>query len=161
MTKQIIRFFNVVMVALITGTIFGIWLGYNPKDLSAPTFIEQQQSAIVALNTLMPILGLITILLTLTSAILQRKEKRVFTILLIAAFFLILSGITTRFGNQPINSIVMTWDMNTPPNNWVELRDQWWTYHKIRTFTALIALCLIVWMSIKESTLTNLVEADQ
>ncbi len=148
MAKRLIRFFNVVMVSLVAGSIFGIWLGYNPKDLSAPTFIEQQQSAITDLNTLMPILGLITILLTFASAILHKKEKRVFAILLMAALCLIISGLTTRFGNQPINSIVMTWDMNTPPDNWMELRDQWWTYHKIRTFSALIALCLIVWVSV-------------
>lgn len=150
MTRTSIRFFNVLMVALVTGTIFGIWLGYNPKDLSAPTFIEQQQSAISDLNTLMPILGLITILLTLTSAILHKKEKRTFIIFLIATFFLILSGLTTKFGNQPINSIVMTWDMNTPPSDWMELRNQWWTYHIIRTVTAMIALFLIVWMSIRK-----------
>jgi len=150
MTNSIIRFFNVVMVALVAGTIFGIWLGYNPKDLSAPTFIEQQQSVITDLNTLMPILGLITILLTLTSAIIHKKEKRTFIILLIATFFLVLSGLTTKFGNQPINSIVMTWDMNVAPSNWMELRDEWWTYHEIRTLTAFIALLLIVWVSIKK-----------
>lgn len=148
--KRTIRFFNVVMAALVAGAIFGIWLGYNPKGLSAPTFIEQQQSAISALNTLMPILGLITILLTVSSAILHKKEKKAFAVLLIAILFLVLTGITTRFGNQPINSIVMTWDMNTPPDNWIELRDQWWTYHTIRTSTALVALCLVVWVSIKK-----------
>ena len=150
MTKPTIRFFNVVMVALVAGTIFGIWLGYNPKDLSAPTFVEQQQNAIIALNTLMPILGLITIVLTLTSAFLHKKEKGVFITLLIATLFLMISGLTTRFGNQPINSVVMTWDMNSPPDNWMEFREHWWAYHKIRTATALIALFLIVWMSIRK-----------
>jgi hypothetical protein len=138
------------MVALVTGSIFGIWIGYNPKDLSAPTFIEQQQHAILALNTLMPILGLITILLTLTSAFLQRKNKMAFSVLLVASGFLILSGLTTRFGNQPINSIVMTWSMNAPPNNWMDLRNQWWSYHELRTLCAFIGLCLIVWTSIKK-----------
>ncbi|MDO8927509.1 MAG: DUF1772 domain-containing protein [Bacteroidota bacterium] len=150
MTTRIIRFCNIVMVALVTGTIFGIWIGYNPKDLSAPTFIEQQQNAILALNTLMPILGLITILLTLTSAFLLRKDKIAFSILVFASVFLIVSGLTTRFGNQPINSVVMTWDMNTPPNNWIELRNQWWFFHKLRTLTAFIGLCLIVWTSVKK-----------
>lgn len=139
------------MVALVAGTIFGIWLGYNPNDLSAPTFIEQQQSVITDLNTLMPILGLITILLTLTSAIIHKKEKMTFIILLVATFFLVLSGLTTKFGNQPINSIVMTWDMNVPPSDWMELRDKWWTFHEIRTLTAFIALLLVVWMSIKKN----------
>ncbi|WP_323828176.1 DUF1772 domain-containing protein [Algoriphagus persicinus] len=150
MTTRIIRFCNIVMVALVTGTIFGIWIGYNPKDLSAPTFIEQQQNVILALNTLMPILGLITILLTLTSAFLQRKDKVALSVLLVASAFLIVSGLTTRFGNQPINSIVMTWDMNTPPNNWTELRNQWWIFHELRTLFAFIGLCLIVWTSIKK-----------
>lgn len=150
MTIRIIRFCNIVMIALVTGTIFGIWIGYNPKDLSAPTFIEQQQNAILALNTLMPILGLITILLTITSAYLQRKDKIAFFVLLVASVFLIVSGLTTRFGNQPINSIVMTWDMNTPPNNWMVLRNQWWTYHELRTLSAFIGLCLIAWTSIKK-----------
>ncbi|MDP3830733.1 MAG: DUF1772 domain-containing protein [Ignavibacteriaceae bacterium] len=150
MTTRIIRFCNIVMVALVTGTIFGIWIGYNPKDLSAPTFIEQQQNAILALNTLMPILGLITILLTLTSAFLLRKDKIAFSILVFASVFLIVSGLTTRFGNQPINSIVMTWDMNTPPNNWTELRNQWWIFHEFRTLSAFIGLCLIVWTSLKK-----------
>lgn len=150
MTKQLIRFLNIVMVALVAGTIFGIWLGYNPKDLSAPTYIEQQQGAINALNTLMPILGLIAILLTLASAFLQRKDKLVFRILLIAILLFIISGITTKFGNQPINSIVMTWDMNSPPSNWMELRDKWWTYHIIRTLTTLGGLCLVVWVSIRK-----------
>lgn len=150
MTTRIIRFCNIVMVALVTGTIFGIWIGYNPKDLSAPTFIEQQQNAILALNALMPILGLITILLTLTSAFLQRKDKIAFSALVVASVFLIVSGLTTKFGNQPINSIVMTWDMNTPPNNWTELRNQWWIFHELRTLSAFIGLCLIVWTSIKK-----------
>ncbi len=150
MIKGTIRSFNVLMVSLVAGAIFGIWLGYNPKGLSAPTFIEQMQNAISALNTLMPILGLITILLTGTSAFLHRKEKMPFSILMFAILFLILSGITTRFGNQPINSIVMTWNMNTPPENWMELRDQWWTYHTIRTCTSIVALSLIIWGSIKK-----------
>tara|TARA_R110002050_G_scaffold286468_2_gene436905 strand:+ start:17820 stop:18275 length:456 start_codon:yes stop_codon:yes gene_type:complete len=150
MVTRIIRFFNVIMAALVSGTIFGIWIGYNPKNLSAPTFIEQQQNVITDLNTLMPILGLAAILLTLTSAIRYRKEKKSLKILLIAAFFLTLSGLITKVGNQPINSIVMTWDMHNPPTNWIELRDQWWAYHKIRTLTAFIGLCLIVWTSIKQ-----------
>ena len=150
MTTQIIRFSNLLMAALVAGTIFGIWLGYNPTDLSAATYIEQQQNVIIALNTIMPILGLITIILTLASAFLRRKEQMAFKALLVASAFLILSGLITKFGNQPINSIVMTWDLNNPPNNWMELRYKWWFYHEIRTMTAVIGLCLIVWTSMKK-----------
>jgi len=150
MKNKSIRFLNLIMVALVTGATFGIWLGYNPKDLSSATYIEQHQNAVRALNTLMPVLGMIGMLLTIISAFLHRKEKSVFVTLWVAVFFLIMTGLATRFGNQPINAIIMTWDMNSAPDNWMRLRDEWWTYHTIRTFTGITALCLIAWTSIRK-----------
>lgn len=143
MTTPIIRFLNILMAGLIAGTLFGIWVGYNPKNLSAQTYVEHQQSVIKALNTLMPLLGLITIILTLTSAFLQKNNRTVFFTLLIAAILLIISGLVTRLGNQPINSIVMTWNKSDISNNWEELRDKWWSLHTIRALAALAAFCLI------------------
>ena len=55
----------------------------------------------------------------------QRDSKTVFISLLIAAMFLIISGLVTRFENQPINSIVMTWNKADIPINWTTLRDKW------------------------------------
>jgi hypothetical protein len=43
-----------------------------------------------------------------------------------AAFFVV-AGLVTRFGNQPINAVVMTWQASAPPSGWEEARDQWWT----------------------------------
>src|SRR6185312_13193803 len=145
MATLIIRFLNIMMAVLIAGTLFGIWVGYNPRNLPPATYVEQQQSAIKALNTLMPLLGLITIFLTLLSAFLQKDNKTVFITLIIAAVFLIISGLVTRFGNQPINSIVMTWNKADVPANWTELRDKWWSLHIIRAITAFVAFCLIAW----------------
>ena len=70
-----VQFFNIIMAALIAGAVFGIWIGYNPKNFSASTYVEQQQGAIRSLNTLMPILGLITTILTLISAFSKKKVK--------------------------------------------------------------------------------------
>ena len=150
MTILIIRFLNILMAGLIAGTLFGIWIGYNPQSYSAQTYIEHQQSVIKSLNTLMPLLGLFTIILTIISAFMQRNYQSVFITLLIAAIFLIISGLVTRFGNQPINSIVMTWDKTSVPNNWTELRDKWWSLHIIRAVTSMVAFCLIVWTSMRK-----------
>ena len=150
MNILILRFLNILMAGLIAGTLFGIWIGYNPQNLSASTYIEHQQSVIKALNTLMPLLGLITIILTLVSAFMQRDSKTVFISLLIAAVLLIVSGLVTRFGNQPINSIIMTWNKADIPDNLIDLRDKWWSLHIIRALTAIVAFCLIVWTSIRK-----------
>lgn len=52
MTATIIRFIDLLLVALLAGTTFGIWLGSNAGRLSAATYTEQQQHAIRALNGL-------------------------------------------------------------------------------------------------------------
>ena len=151
MTTQIIKFLNLLMTGLVAGTLFGIWIGYNPKNLSVNTYAENQQGAIKALNTLMPILGLISVILTVIAAILQKQNNHVFVILIIAAGFLIISGLITKFGNQPINSIVMTWRKDSIPTNWSDLRDKWWLLHKLRTLTAFISFCLIIWSNIRKN----------
>ena len=124
MGRRLILFLDILITGLVAGTIFGIWIGYNPQYLSAPAYVEQQQGAINALNVLMPILGFVAILLTVLSAILNRKNKVVLTALLIASVLLIGSGLVTRFGNQPINGIVIQWELTEIPANWTELRDQ-------------------------------------
>ena len=53
MTTSIIRFLNIIIAALLAGTSFGIWMGFNPLNLSPLTYIEQQQNMIRALNTSM------------------------------------------------------------------------------------------------------------
>ena len=151
MTTQIIRFLNLLMAGLVAGTVFGIWIGYNPKNLSANTYVEYQQGAIKALNTLMPVLGLISTILTVIAAILQKQNQFVFVTLIIASLFLIISGLITKFGNQPINSVVMTWSKAPVPINWSELRDKWWLLHKWRTLTTFISFCLIIWSNIRKN----------
>jgi uncharacterized membrane protein len=57
---------------------------------------------------------------------------------------LLIGGVVTRFKNQPINNLVMTWNAQVPPANWTELRDQWWQWHIVRTVTGIAALCLLI-----------------
>ncbi len=148
MTLALVRLANIVLAALVAGGMFVIWAGYDPAALSPATYVEQQQNTIRALNVLMPVLGGSTILVTLIAAFMQRSDRRTCVWLVVAAAFLIVSGLTTRFGNQPINAIVMSWDAGAPAANWAALRDQWWGFHRLRTISGLIALVLIIWASI-------------
>jgi hypothetical protein len=113
--------------------------------------VEHQQGAIMALNVLMPALGLTTIILTLLSAFLQKNDKQVFVILIIAVVILFISGLITKFGNQPINALVMTWHTTNVPDDWTLLRDKWWPFHQVRTICAVIAFFLIIWTNIRQS----------
>lgn len=150
-----VRFVNIMLAALVVGGMFVIWVGYDPVTLSPSTYVEQQQHAIRELNVPMPMIGGISVALTLLAAFLQRRNKSAFVPLIVASAFLILAGLLTRFGNQPINDIVMTWEIARPPANWTELRDQWWGYHKLRTLCGLIALALIAWTSVRPARHDN------
>jgi uncharacterized membrane protein len=151
MTTSIIRFLNVILAALLAGTSFGIWIGFNPMNLSPSVYVVQQQNMLRSLNVLMISLVLLATIISLVSAFLQKNDKPALITLLIASVFFIACIIISRFGNQPINNKMMTWIPDSLPADWTELRDQWWSFHIMRTISELIALCLVSWASIRKN----------
>jgi Domain of unknown function (DUF1772) len=126
MTTTLFGFANLFVVSLVVGAMFGIWLGYNPMNLSYTAYLEQQQQAIRTLNVTMPLLGKIGTLLTVASAVLARSSRLAPALLMAAVVCLLVAGLVTRFGNQPINAKVRTWSVQTMPTDWTTLRDDWW-----------------------------------
>lgn len=132
MTRTI-RFVDLLLLALLAGTTFGIWAGYDPAGFGATTYVEQQQNAIRGLNTLLPAMGAVGILLTAVLAVRARRRPRERALLVAALVCLIAAALVTRFGNQPINAQVMSWSPQAPAANWATLRDAWWHWHELRT----------------------------
>lgn len=144
MAVDVARFVLLVLLSLLVGTMFGIWVGYNPAVLSATSYVEQQQNAIRAFNTLLPAIGAVCILLTGAIAYRTRSDARVRSLHVVAALLMIVAAVVTRFGNQPINAIVMTWSPEAPGANWMQLRDDWWQWHIVRSVAGIGALALTV-----------------
>lgn len=142
MAVNIISFVLVVLLALLVGTMFGIWVGFNPASLSASTYVEQQQNSIRSLNTLLPAMGAMCILLTVSLAVLFKGDSRSRYLYVAAAVLMVAAGLVTRFGNQPINAVVMTWSAQAPAENWSQLRDAWWQWHIVRSLAGIAALAL-------------------
>jgi uncharacterized membrane protein len=139
-----LRFGLLLLLSLLVGTMFGIFVGFNPAPLSSLAFVEQQQNAIRGLNVLLPSMGAASIAITLILAALAKGDARSRYLLGIATVLLIAAGLVTRFGNQPINAIVMTWVPEAPAANWGQLRDDWWRLHIIRTSSAIVALVFVL-----------------
>ena len=144
MAVNIVTFVLLLVMALLVGTMFGIWAGFNPTLLSAAAYVEMQQNAIRSLNSLLPALGAICILLTATLAMLLKGKRATLYLLLAALVCLVAAGGITRFRNQPINSVVMTWSVQAPAANWTELRDTWWYWHIVRTVAGIAALAFTI-----------------
>ena len=144
----LIRFTNIVIAALLAGTSFGIWMGLNPENYSASTYLEQQKNLVGSLHTLMVSLVIVATIITLVSAFLQRKNRMIFLLLIFAAIFFASCIFISRLGNLPIQKEMLTWDVVSLPNNWTALRDKWWMLHVLRTIAELIALVLVSWASV-------------
>jgi uncharacterized membrane protein YedE/YeeE len=76
MITSIIRFLNIILVALLAGTSFGIWIGLNPINYSASTYIEQQRHLVVSLQTLLVSLVIIAISLQLLPLFFSGRTKK-------------------------------------------------------------------------------------
>jgi uncharacterized membrane protein len=141
--RRIVAFATVLLTALLVGTMFGIWFGYDPHGISGPAYVEVQQSAIRALNVPMPVLGAICVLLCLVCAYLNRGVPAQAYLYLAAAGLFIVAGLITRLLNQPINAVVMTWSPQSLPPEWELLRDQWWQWHILRTGIGIVGFTLL------------------
>lgn len=144
MASNVLRFLQLMLLSLLVGTMFGIWVGFDPAGLSAAAYIEEQQNAIRSLNTLLPVMGAVCILLTVTLAVLTTGDPRSRYLLVAAAALMFVVAFITRLENQPINAIVATWKSQFPAANWADLRDQWWHWHIIRSVAGLGALALAI-----------------
>jgi uncharacterized membrane protein len=80
----------------------------------------------------MPALGAVTILVTLTAAVLGPGDRTRLGLLIAAVVCFVAIGLITRFLNQPINAIVIAWRRDLPPSDWTRLRDEWWRWHLVR-----------------------------
>lgn len=134
MLPCIVDFANILLAALLAGSVFTVWLLLNPAGLDASQYVVLQQQAIRKLNVLLPLMGAAVIVLTLiTIALEHTSATRLLLIGALAGF--VVSALITRFGNQPINAVVIAWKPEAPPANWTAFRDRWWLWHRVRVVT--------------------------
>ena len=133
-----------VLISLVLGTVFGIWRGYDPSAYSPATFIEVHQGAVRGLNTLIPVLGLATLVATAVLAIVARDRPAVLGVYIAAIVAIAVAGLVTRFGNQPINEQVMGWTASNLPADWAAIRDRWWSFHLIRLVASFVGELLLI-----------------
>ncbi len=144
MLTEMIDFVDLLLAALLVGTMFGMWLILNPAGLAAGVYITLQQQGIRTLNRTIPGLGAVTILLTIVAALLGREHGTRFGLLVGTIVCFLAAGVITRFLNQPINAIVITWHTDAPPENWTGVRDEWWRWHLVRLIAGLGGLSLLI-----------------
>jgi len=53
-------------------------------------------------------------------------------------------ALITAFGNIPINNQIVTWNISSPPPNWMDLAQKWWWLQTVRTILAIGGLVFLI-----------------
>ena len=152
MLTLFIDFASLLLATLLVGSMFGARLFLNPAELDFPSYVSVQQQGIRTLNGFLPVLGAATILATGAASFLARHDRSRLAFLLLSIACFVASGIITRFCNQPINAIVITWQPDAPPSGWQALRDTWWRWHHARLGSGIAGLCFLIVAALTRSS---------
>ena len=134
---------SLLLISLVVGSMFGIWRGYNPTSFSPTTFVEVHQGAVRGLNILLPAMALVSILTVVALSWLGRGLPQSLWLYIAAAVAMVAGGLITRFGNQPINAVIMAWGA-VPPDGWQMIRDTWWNWHLARLAAGIAGELLLI-----------------
>ncbi len=149
MLLTIARFFQLLLMGLYTGLLFGDRLGVTPirPKLPAASFVLFQQELHLRFGKLMPVLLAISLVAGVISLVLLRRnyQNKVFIFTTIATLCTVGVVILTRLINVPVNETLMTWQASSPPENVMQLWAPWEGSHTIRTIIAVIGFASLTY----------------
>ena len=145
MGRQIILFGSLLFVGLTAGAAYVVWFVYNPGRMSSAFYVENMQHAIRALTIPLPTIVVLGLLFTAVASFQARNDRAVFSLLVTACLCVLAVGLITRFGNIPINNQMLTWNIDSPPADWLTLAKEWWRFQTARVILQTAALCLVSW----------------
>ncbi len=144
MLRNVLLFFAAVLLALTAGRAFWVWLGENPFNMSAATYVEFFQQLDRRIAIPIAVTGIGGTLLAGISAFLYRGKRHVFYLLLAACGLGIVGCLVTILVNVPINMQVATWKPLALPAGYEVLLRRWWEWHHVRLVAMLTAMCLVL-----------------
>jgi uncharacterized membrane protein len=140
-----------LMLALLsTGLLAGVF--YYGTFTVVPAFFEvpvevhlKYRVALMNHNAVyVQLLTGIAIIGPLCLALASKNARTVRNYAIFAAIAALLSILTTRFGNVPINRMIRVWEAGTIPSDWRETLERWNMFNNIRTVFALVSFLLVL-----------------
>ncbi len=143
MLRNVILFFTSVLISLTAGRAFWVWLGENPANLSGATYVEFFQALDRGIAIPIAVTSIGGTVLAGISAVLFRRDRPAFYLLLATCAFGLLATLVTIFVHLPINAQIATWNPTALPANYREFLDRWWNWQQVRLIVMLTAMSLV------------------
>lgn len=125
------------MVGLMAGNSFAFVLGIGTamERLSVGSYIELHQSMDTTFSAWTPMFYILITLLVGANLYTIRKDWKSLEFILVAfALICVLDELAmTWTGNLPLNRMIHSWQMMSPPSDWAEVRSQWLRFMYIRS----------------------------
>jgi uncharacterized membrane protein len=132
-----------VLLALTAGRAFWVSLGENPFNMSGRTYVEFFQQLDQRIAIPIAITGVGGTLFAGISAVLYRKERTSFYLLLMACGLALVASLVTIVFSVPINQRLATWNPAALPPDYQQFLRSWWQWHQVRLVTMFGAMCLV------------------
>jgi uncharacterized membrane protein len=137
---RIARFANIFLTGAQTGWFVGtkLWVSPVREDMTFPEYANYQSGVNATAGPVQPILMTATALSNIPPLVLdgsfRRYKEPAFILTSVGLVLNIAVIVTTLVGNVPVNDQTEGWTpQQTPPANWMALREQWETAHTVRS----------------------------
>ena len=130
-----VRVVAILFAGLMTGLLFGDWLGpsFARSEMSLSGFVQFQQIIHYKYLRVLPGVSLVALLAPIVWMVLARRHAVEFRTLLVAVLAIAVGSAITFIYNVPVNDLLESWNYNSPPSNARELWQPWESAHVVRT----------------------------
>lgn len=143
MLRKLTLFLSQLLVALLAGRAFWVWLLDNPARFPADTYVAYFQIVDRAIAVPIAVMGTAAFFLLAVAAALSFRDRPTFLLLAAATLCVLTSNVVTIHHHLPINAQIAAFNPQALPANWPTLRDAWWHFHKVRVVALTLALALL------------------
>lgn len=145
MAWRISWYIHLLLSGLLAGILVGVWFVEQALlELPAQAYIAVEQPKHRIFEPIMPVVMTATLIsgLLVFGLMLVYRSKLIPSLAVgIAVVCTAILIATTLLNNVPINGEIMhNWSAQSPPANWIEVRDRWNLWHGVRTVLAIVAL---------------------
>jgi uncharacterized membrane protein len=139
--RNVILFLAAILLSLTAGRAVWVWLGENPFNMSAATYVEFFQQLDKRIAAPIAFTGIGGTVLAGIAAFLSRQDRKAFSLLLSAFACGVVGCLVTILVNVPINHELATWNPTALPTDYETFLRRWWAWHHVRLVAMFAAMC--------------------
>ena len=142
-----VQLVGILLVALVVGIYWGPWVALTRSlaRLDVEIFLPVVKLLNANLAGLMTVLVPVALLGQVGLLVVDFVRGALpFTLAAVAFLLFVVTVVVTVLTEVPIVKRIVTWQTETVPSDWRELRDRWASFHLLRVIPGIVALVLYV-----------------